>query len=105
MDDLLAAGRNSDGTYDGRKVLSALSGGRLSPEDVQSAFQAAKANKVAWDSCPAAHHVVDRVGDGFPMKFRCRHCGATRGSEIVAYIRGYEANGGNGSDIWPEWDG
>jgi hypothetical protein len=103
MNDILDTGRNADGTYDGRKVLSALSGGKLSPGDVQSIFEQVKANKAAWDNCPAPHHVVDRIGDGFPMKFRCRHCGGTKGSEIVRYIEGYVAAGGTGSDIWSEW--
>jgi hypothetical protein len=103
-EDILAAGRNPNGTYDGRKVLSALTGGRVSPQEIQSAFEAVKANKAAWANCPAPHHVVDRIGKGFPMKFRCRHCSATCGSEIVHYIQGYEARGGVGRDIWSEWD-
>ena len=101
--DILAAGRNANGTYDGTKVLSALTGGWLSPADVRSAFDDAQANIAAWRDCPAPHHVVDRIGEGFPMKFRCRHCGGTKGSEIVNYISGYVAAGGKGSDIWSEW--
>jgi len=103
MSDILASGRNADGTYDGTKVLSALSGGRLSPGDVTSIWEEVKANKAAWDACPAPHHVIDRVGDKHPMKFRCRHCGGTKGTEIVQYIKGFEANGGDGSEIWSEW--
>ena len=101
--DILAAGRNADGTYDGRKVLSALTGGKLSPDDVQSAFNDAKANIEAWRNCPAPHHVVDRIDGKMPTKFRCRHCGATKGTDILSYIEGFVAAGGDGSAVWPEW--
>lgn len=102
-DDILAVGRDPNGTYDGTKVLSALSGGRLSPADIGSAFAEVMANKAALKGCPAPHHVVDQVEGKFPMKFRCRHCGGVQGSEIVRYIEGYAAAGGKGSDIWSEW--
>jgi len=102
-EDIRAIGLNADGTYDGTKVLSALSGGKLSPIDVKSIFEEVKANIAAWDSCPAPHHVIEQIGDTHPMKFRCVHCGGTKGTEVVQYIKGFEANGGDGSAIWSEW--
>ncbi|AHE55996.1 hypothetical protein [Sphingomonas sanxanigenens] len=96
--------RNPDGTYDGRKVLSELSGGRISPGEVQSIFDQVKANGEAWRNCPAPHHVVDRIEGKLPTKFRCRHCGATKGTEIIFYIEGFVAAGGDGKAVWPEWD-
>jgi hypothetical protein len=94
--------RNPNGTYDGTKVLSALTGGTLSPKDVHGLWDEVKANIDAWKNCPAPWHVVDQIEGKIPAKFQCRTCGAiTDGGKMLAYIEGFEAAGGDKRAVWP----
>lgn len=40
----------------------------------------------------------------FQAKIKCQHCGGSmRLTDLNQYIRGYEAAGKSGNDIWPGW--
>lgn len=54
-------------------------------------------------SCP--RHTVDPASRVFGQPTYCIHCGGKlRAEELMQYIAGYRAAGGNANDIWPGYD-
>ena len=88
-------------TYDGRKILAELSG--LSEHEIDRIHGEVKANLKRLRSC-AKHrfNIPEQVGIG--KSFKCQHCnGVLKLTAIAEYIRGYEAAGKPGTDIWSGW--
>lgn len=76
----------------------------LTREEMQAAWNKAKENNRKCDECPR-----HRFNDPWPlpkfnMPLRCVNCGGEmRLLAIGQYIRGFEAAGRSGNEIWPGW--
>lgn len=72
--------------------------GRLS---VAQIWDQVKANSTRLQECKL-HHFTGRPATG--IKWRCTRCdGEMSGSDVLWYIRGYEAHGGQADDVVPGW--
>jgi len=59
-----------------------------------------KANSATLDSCP--RHLFKPDDYEFGRKMECSHChGRMQATDVMWYIKGYEAAGGHCDDIWP----
>ncbi|HCG6030271.1 TPA: hypothetical protein ACX3EJ_001026 [Vibrio parahaemolyticus] len=73
--------------------------------NAQKILQDIKKNNKKLDSCNV--HQFEG-GDPLPfgMKYKCKKCGGEmKGTDVLWYITGYEAAGGNADDIYPNWHG
>lgn len=65
-------------------------------------LRAIKANNKKLDLCPRHRFSGERVPLGY--KYTCLECGGRiSGINLMYYIHGYEAGGGNCDDIYPGW--
>ena len=68
--------------------------------DFDNLFAKIKENRRKLTAC--TRHRIDPATYKFGKKMTCLNCGGEiDGPELLSYVRGYEAAGGDGEDIWP----
>jgi len=79
----------------------------MNREHMNHLWQQAVTNNQKLNDCPRHKFTVElppRI-ERFQFKMTCVTCqGVMRLQEVNQYIRGYIAAGGNGNDIWNNWD-
>lgn len=59
-----------------------------------------RANSATLDACP--RHLFKQDDYTFGQKMTCLHCqGRMQATDVMWYVKGYEAAGGHCDDIWP----
>lgn len=72
--------------------------------EFKSALAEIKENSRKLDSCSVHKFSGERMPPG--NKHTCLNCGGImKGENVLYYIKGYEANGGDCNDIYPGWNG
>lgn len=61
-------------------------------------------NRIRLDACPRHSFETENVQVAPGQKVRCRECGGVMSLiEANQYVRGYEAAGGDGLEVWAGW--
>jgi hypothetical protein len=89
MSGVMDGARNPDGTYDGTKVMAAVTG--LSRDTITELAQKARDNVARLHAC--VDHVFEPTGPLHPIRqrYRCKHCGGEVDSSAYRwYAQGRE---------------
>lgn len=76
---------------------------RISGVEARQLWEEVKANAAALDACKGHRFKDEDVAPG--EKHHCRACGGKMSiGDVMNYIRGYQAAGGDANDVWPGWE-
>ena len=69
--------------------------------EYQKIFEEVRRNRKRLDNC-TRHEIDPPKPYKLGMKLTCKRCaGQIDGPELLSYVRGYAAAGGNPDDVWP----